>query len=154
MILAAGLPAAAQDTGGQLATCARIFGAVERLACYDRLAHAYGAPANASTAVPPPMAAPSPVEQFGGESVAAPEPVRDARLDSIQSDIADFSLSPGGKFILTLANGQVWREIESERAVVTRRRSTRSATISRGAFGSYNLVFNDRAGFIKVVRVR
>lgn len=137
-----GWPAQGQPGYG---TCAQIANATERLACYDRLSRAPQMPAA------PPRAADQ-VQGFGAESLPPAAPVRVAR---IRSPIQDFSVSPSGHFIVTLGNRQVWRQTESDNVLAHFHRGrTLSATVSRGALGSYNLVFNDRRVVYKVVRIR
>jgi hypothetical protein len=169
-------PAAAQaPLSAQLANCLGIFGAVERLACYDRVAHgvapavaavpyaASPAPANPRMPVPA-YPAPQPAQpagqplagaltnQFGGERLPEAENARPARLDRISAAITSFTLDPRGKFILALANGQVWRQVESDDTIARPRKSARSVTIARGLFNSYDLVFNDAPQKYKVIR--
>ena len=160
---AASVPALAQSTlSGQLASCLTIFGAVERLACYDRVARAaagqtgVGAPGRPATAPPPsapvPVATP-PIQAFGSEQLRSPR-ARTTQPDRLAADIAGINFSPFGKFTVTLSNGQVWRQLDSDDHTVGARKSMHSARIERGLLGSYNLQFNDSSLVYKVARVR
>ena len=154
-LLAMPAPASAQaGLNGQLAACLKVFGAVERLACYDRLAHA------AMGQVPPPAApspavvpqnAPPPTQSFGSEQMRQPATAETARLSS---EISGISVNPLGKFTVTLTNGQVWQQLESDSRTVRPRKSMHSVRISRGMMGSYDLQFDDSSVVYKVRRTR
>lgn len=181
-LLVLALPQAgqAQDPlAAQLRQCMTVFGAVERLSCYDRVAHSANPVATAPAAAAPPqqMAQPAPMqmpqpappaafgynntpsrqttpEQFGAENVprpaAAPRPI-----NAIAAAATEIHFTLQGRFVVTLANGQVWQQIEGDVAVPNlRRRIARTVTIRRGALGSYNLTFSDQHGVFKVDRVR
>ena len=175
-------PAAAQSLQEQLQRCLKVYGVMDRLACYDDVARGTSAtvsrplppapppaPANPVTAAAPPpsprtaqpgfgynSAAPSrqtTPEAFGSENIQRPASA--SPVDSITAAITDFSFTPQGRFILTLANGQMWQQIEGDvvRPMLDHRH-TRSVTISRGLLGSYNLSFSDQRGRFKVERTR
>ena len=156
LLCLAAADAQAQSLSAGLASCLRIPGVLERLACYDKLARsipANTAPPAAAAYVPPPVATRAP-EQFGVETLPRTAPAATARVDRITAPIADFKLSPSGRFVVVLANGQTWRQVEGDH---TNARfhpgQTSSVIISRGALGSYDLAFNDRSVVYKVVRV-
>lgn len=173
----------AQDPlAAQLRQCMSVFGAVERLSCYDRIAHsanlvavtpapavpppapvAQPAPARMPQPAPPPAgfgyngAAPSrqtTPQQFGAENI--PHPAAAPReINAISAAVTEAHFTPQGRFVVTLANGQVWQQIQGDVAVPNlRRRIARTVTIRRGALGSYNLTFSDQRGMFKVDRVR
>jgi hypothetical protein len=108
--------------------------------------------------VPPPAAAaPRQTEsQFGAETLkkesreaaGAPEP-----LDEISGVIAKLVFSPTGRAIVTLDNGQVWRQIEGD-SDVFRGKQGEKAKIERAILGTYNLTVDGRNQLIKVQRVR
>jgi hypothetical protein len=149
--------AQAQSLSAGLANCLRIPGVLERLACYDKLAKGVAVSTAPSAAyVPPSVASAAPIrapEQFGAETLPRSAPAATTRTDHVSSQITDFKLSPSGRFIVVLANGQTWRQMEGDH---TNARfhpgQTSSVTISRGAFGSYDLAFNDRSVVYKVIR--
>jgi hypothetical protein len=165
----------------QLANCLTIFGAVERLACYDRVARGITGPAavpaqpysppppspvqgnfGARVPVPAPLPAAAPLpppagntaSAFGSERLPEAESGQPARLNRITAGIVNFTLDPHGKFILTLSNGQVWRQLESDDSIARPRKSARSVIIERALFSSYGLIFNDAPQRYKVIRVR
>jgi hypothetical protein len=163
LALSAVLPPAplfAQDslTAG-LRSCAAIVGSVERLSCYDQLARRpLPAPLPAPMAAPAQMSQrPAPAADFGADTLPqpAPVPVPRSSLESITSPVTDFSFDVRGHFIVTLANGQIWRQIEGDTVNVTLRKDrTHTATVSRAILGSYSIRFDNPRGLFKVLRVR
>lgn len=173
-------PAAAQSLSEQLQRCLRVYGVMDRLACYDEVARGVAGNAPASRPAPPTparpanpaiAAAPAPQAQpgfgyngnapsrqttpetFGGENLQRPAPA--GPVDSITAPVTDYKFTPQGRFIVTLANGQVWQQIEGDVArPLLNHNHTRSVTISRGLLGSYNLSFSDQTGWFKVERTR
>jgi hypothetical protein len=157
-------PLFAQDslTAG-LRSCAAIVGSVERLSCYDQLARR-PPPAPLPTPMPMqmqmpqrPAPAPNPAADFGADTLpqAAPVPLPRSSLESITSPVTDFSFDVRGHFIVTLANGQIWRQIEGDTVNVPLRKDhTHTATVSRAILGSYSIRFDNPRGLFKVLRVR
>ena len=92
-------------------------------------------------------------ETFGSENIQRPAPA--GPVDSITVAATGYSFTPQGRFIVTLANGQVWQQIEGDVAhPQLSRKHPRNVTISRGLLGSYNLSFSDQTGRFKVERTR
>ena len=141
----------------ELKRCAAIGGIMDRLACYDRLA---GQPPGAAPSGPSPQfelqSPEDTVAEFGTDTIPQPEvPLKRSPLDSITAKVTGFRFDPRGHFIVTLANGQVWRQLEGDTIVpLLNKNKTYTATISRGFLGSYNLSFGNSGGLLKVVRVR
>ena len=158
-------PLWAQDSlSTQLRACAEIVGSVERLACYDQMArHPSSTPLSSPAPLPMPQRAVSPpaspqtAADFGADTLpqAAPAPPTRSPLESINSAVTDFDFDAKGHFIVTLANGQVWRQIEGDTINVPLRKGfTHAATISRAVLWSYSIHFDNPRGLFKVVRVR
>jgi hypothetical protein len=167
------MPALAQDgIRAQLGSCLAIPGVLQRLACYDSVAKGNGitgaarAPVAAAPVAAAPMAAaprtalnasppraPGTAEGFGAERLPRVQAERQA-VGEITSAVTDLSYSISGKFTVTLANGQVWRQKEGDVTAKFFQKQIRTATISRGVLSSYNLVFNSSGTFYKVARVR
>jgi hypothetical protein len=178
-------PAAAQTLPEQLQRCFRVYGVMDRLACYDEVARGVAGNAATSRSVPPApalpanpaaAAAPAPAprldqaqpgfgynsnaparqttqEAFGSENIQRPAPA--GPVDSITAAVTDYKFTPQGRFIVTLANGQVWQQIEGDVArPLLNHNHARSVKISRGLLGSYNLAFSDQTGRFKVERAR
>jgi len=153
----------------ELRACAVIAGSVERLACYDQLARrpvlapmTQPAPPPAPVQTPrrpasPPVSTETATADFGADTLpqAAPAPPARSSLASITSGVTDISFDARGHFIVALANGQVWRQIEGDTVnVPVRKELTHTATISRAVLWSYSIRFDNPRGLFKVVRIR
>jgi hypothetical protein len=116
------------------------------------------APAPATAAAPAPVATPpqQPESQFGAEYIkkenreVAGQP---APLDEIHGAIAKLAFSLTGRAIITLDNGQVWRQVEGDTDRFKGKEGDK-ATIARAFLGSYSLTVDGRNQLIKVQRVR
>ena len=163
------LPAAAQPAlQVQLSRCLAIPGVLQRLACYDGVAHGAGisaaAPPRSASAAPalpaPPVyvpqlaTVPAPASSFGSERLAQSEAARRPVQDRVVSEVVRFDTNARGKFILTLANGQVWKQVDGDDSIARPRKSARSVAIEHALFGSYALTFNDSSQRYKVARVQ
>lgn len=103
-------------------------------------------------------------EQFGNERTVAKQQEAEAKkqeaetheIDSIAAGLTDYAMTPVGKFIVFLDNGQVWRELPSEDSHVPFKREVTKNTveIERGLLGSYILHLNGSLRGYKVVRVK
>lgn len=152
----AALPATAQTVQEQLARCQAMTDSLQRLNCYDAVN-------KATTAVPPvpaqaaPVSVPTPAPattSLGADRLPQTAKIAPRQTNRIVSVIEKFDLDLRGHFILTLANGQVWKQIEGDTARATPRKSARYVTIERAIFGSYSLTFNDANRLYKVTRVQ
>ena len=155
-ILAFTLPLmwAANASAQNIDKCVTLSDASARLACFDA-AHntpsairfpqeskpkitvpqsAVKTPQAVSPAVAPKPAL-SAEQQFGKNVVA------DKNLKSITSNIKSAQTSRSGKMRVTLENGQVWQQLNSDNFKITpaRLRRQTSVEIKRGALGSYRL---------------
>ncbi len=174
-------PALAQDQLLQdLAKCTAVPDAAQRVACYDALAPQI----RARTAAKPqdltkedqkslfgldfsnlfgPSKQTTP-QQFGQERIpesppppsAPAEASKPETVDTIAAGVSEYSLTPLGRFVVFLDNGQIWRQIDGDtgRANFKRAAADNKITISRGAFGSYNLQLNSGNAIFKVRRVK
>lgn len=98
-------------------------------------------------------------EQFGADQLPSThqkEEVAAQEVDRITAAVTDYAYTPFGKFIVFLANGQVWRQAEGDADHAMFRKNPRdnTVTISRGLLGSYNLSINDSARRYKADRVK
>lgn len=170
LVLAAAVPAhadPAQEALTEIARCADIVDAAERLKCFDaavpRVKGALAAPPPAAPAKswldwfgfsrPTPPAAARP-EDFGKP---APEPApAPGELDEITSPVLQFARTPLGKALFVLENGQVWRQIDSDTTVVLdpERGRALKVKIERGFLNSYNLSIEGRNILVKVNRIK
>ena len=69
------------------------------------------------------------------------------------SRMASYRFDRNGAFVVTLANGQQWRQADVESGTLvlwTKPASTYTVTVSQGAFGSYSLRTDDNPHVYKV----
>jgi hypothetical protein len=122
------------------------------------------APASQVSLVPPVVLTPSPTPAAPPARTAAP--VRNGgmlsglfgsgRIEVADQPMTGFRFDRQGFFTVTLANGQVWRQVEGDTSLAHWHGVPGSyrVTIRSGALGSFNLqVKGDPSGF-KVARVR
>jgi hypothetical protein len=162
-----------------MAKCATVADNATRLACYDALAPqlkaAQSAPQeptdNRAWYDPGRIFGTSPAqqttpEQFGAEALAPPpapprkpgEPAPPAPpqpIDSISAKVSDYAYNPYGRAVVFLENGQIWQQIlgDTDRPHF-KKGETNTVVISRGVFGSYNMVINGAGTAIKVSRIK
>jgi hypothetical protein len=114
----------------------------------------------------PPQTTP---QQFGNESVPKPPPPPPPppkpgqptpppppqEIDSISAGVADYAFHLDGRFTVFLDNGQIWQQLkgDTDKARFKKNRPNK-VVISRGLFGSYNLVLNDEGSGFKVKRIK
>jgi hypothetical protein len=172
-VLVSATGASAQDSlSAQLTACLPISGMLQRLACYDRVAHSLG-PAPRSAPVQRPLAsAPPPVAYVPPVAAAAPPVMAAApptglgserlprtasavprRAQELIANVASVTYDPRSRFTITLDNGQVWRQLEGDTTVL---QGAQNATvrISRGALGSYDLNVVGRNATYRVLRLQ
>ena len=165
-----------------LSRCSALKADEARLACFDgaaaQLKEALSAPppvvaAPAPVAVNGPPQAPTPDQQarvFGfdggitGDSLSPEErasgvtrETSDANsLDSISSDMTDYSINAAGRFIIFLANGQIWRQGSGDESFAHLKKTDEKITITieRGFVGSFSLHFSNQTGTFKVTRLK
>jgi hypothetical protein len=161
-----------------MARCAAVADGQARLACYDaaapRLKDALATPP-ASLGRPPTAqeqqswfgfdvgdlfgggSSATTSGEFGKERTPEVQATREREeIDSISAHVSDVAFTPFGQFIVFLANGQIWRQVQgdADRARFSSPLKENTVTISRGAFGSYSLTVNDSNHVFKVTRVK
>ena len=151
-LVAAGTAAAA--TTAEFLACAAVKDDARRLACFDAVVdRAQAAPANQAPAV---AAAPlSQEEKFGLRGELKQEKAQKVpelqELEQLQAQVTKVSTKPHGELVVTLENGQVWAEIQTNSGA--RVKVGERVTIKAGALGSFLLVApNGRS--TRVTRVR
>lgn len=123
--------------------CSRVQDDAGRLACYDA---AFGKPVPpASRPVAEPAAAPPPAPKVEARPAAVITADKDRKADKekqprdrVTAVVAEVSITPRGLHTVTLDNGEVWRQLEPDQAVVIETGDTIS--LRSGALGSYQLV--------------
>lgn len=132
----------------ELAAC-RGLGDAARLACFDRVLARHAAPATASSSAAPVVAAPAP--SFGGERL--PDATRPPEPEAMTATVASVNYNAFQQFTVTLDNGQVWRQLESD-TPVARFAAAATVKISRGFLDSYSLSVEGAWGTFKVKRIK
>jgi hypothetical protein len=158
---------------GELAKCAENADATQRLACYDTLSpqlrQAVAAMKKPSEQTEADKTSffgfdvgglfggnegPTTPEQFGKNQMPPTQEEENQILESISASVTEYSMTPFGKFIVFLDNGQIWRQLDSDTSVSRFHGRDNKVVISRGIFGSYNLKLNDSSQIYKVKRIR
>ena len=148
--------AAAADPVTEMRAC-RALSDAERLACFDRLLARYEAatqPVAAAQPVSPPAAVaqpPAPAD-FGSERLP-PEGDAPKPAEFITAKVAAVSFNAIAHFTVTLDNGQVWRQLESD-TVTARLKGAETVTITKGFWSSYSLAVDGVWGTYKVKRIK
>lgn len=134
------------DAPSELAKCTGVANPAERLRCYDAAADrlGFGLPR-------PPREPVTKPEDFGKPPAARPSEVKE-----IAATVVEFARTPRGRAIFVLDNGQTWRQLDADSVDVRDPQpgAPMRVSIETGAFGSYNLAIEGRAGSIKVRRVK
>jgi hypothetical protein len=120
--------------------CRAITDDARRLACYDQLFSRPAQPVATSPGSPQQKPAPDPT--FGlteAQQRASAANGGHPKIDeSILATVANLRNLPGGQFVVTLDNGQVWRQIDWDSWSPPQKGDR--VTIRRGALGSFMLV--------------
>jgi len=128
----------------------------------QRLVPPTGLPAPAAAA-PPATASAAPRPQ----TVSRPAPTRRGRAGFLgnlfgdnpaiaEAPMASYRYERSGAFVVTLENGQQWRQddVEGGTAGWTKPASEYRVTVTQGAFGAYNLSTDENMRSFRVVRVK
>jgi hypothetical protein len=165
-----------------LLACGKIPDAAERVRCYDAQVAAMNPPATATPAPAPPAGslppavataavtpetpASAPVAaaakqeksaegRFGVEDLPRAKRKAEARQDVLLSSITALRAFGQNRYVISLANGQVWRQAGSEEAFLFFRIGD-EVRIERGAMGSYHLstAASGLKNWVQVIRVQ
>ncbi len=166
-VLPAALPAIADDVAEQIESCATIEADDVRLRCYDQVAGGVSQSALVAadkseredvsstperTPVPPPPAKAPPVADTDVERFSLDISKDDVKeIDQISGRIVEIVVQTYGERLVTLDNGQVWREKSAHRGLTLDVGDT--VTIKSGLFGSFRL-FGSGKKSSGVTRVR
>ncbi|GAB3013731.1 hypothetical protein [Bowmanella dokdonensis] len=160
------LTSQAQTLAEAVQACSQTDNSLKRLVCYDRVAKdmrqydrtdvpLVRAPSQPHPAAPqagqvqtpqPPMASQDPVDKFGMEHKAYTEGGADKILVSIQ----DKSKDRYGKWTLTLSNGQIWKQDDSQNYYFP----DGQVYIERGLFGAFYLGTEESNRRMRVERLK
>jgi hypothetical protein len=133
------------------ARCGAIADRDARLACYDSL----------QNRAAPPAVAPGHFPEFNARPSVQTEPQNpttpsaQARLKGpLTAMISDYAVAHDGHFRVTLDNGQIWEQQDSDGARAQFRSRGNRATIAPGFWHSYDMRLNGSSAIFKVERVR
>jgi len=144
-----------------ISPCVAIESGVARLDCYDALARS-AREAAAHAHAPAPAPAPAPAQSVRAAPPASNREARAASASSsadareaaveIASEVAELREIQPGRLEITLTNGQIWRQVNSDRY---RLRVGHEVVLYPTRFGEhYRLTAPALRGFIQVDRVR
>lgn len=146
------------DLSSAILRCAAQQDETAQLACYNRIAARLktgAAPAAEAPAAPPPARRViGSVADFGLESVPfdTTGPVKRAQ---ITAKVAKVSYNFFHIFTVTLDNGQVWRQMDSDSSIAQfKTDKPEVVTISRGFLDSFHLAIRGRWGLYAVKRIK
>jgi hypothetical protein len=107
-------------------------------------------------APPPTVQAQAPTPGQPAPPPPPPAPPQPEEVDSITAGLTDYAITPFGKFIVFLDNGQVWRQMQGDSgsAHFEKNPKDNKVTIERGFLDSYNLTINGSNKVYKVQRIK
>jgi hypothetical protein len=156
----------AQEALSEIVRCAGIADSGERLKCFDAAApRAKSALAEQEAkekrgfldwfGFSRPRKPVTKPEEFGKPQPPVPMP-GGGEITQITSTVIEFALTPRGKALFVLENGQVWRQLDADDTRVLEPDPGRpmKVTIEIGFLESYNLLIEGRRGLIKVRRLK
>lgn len=164
----------AREALAQIAKCADVAAAAERLACYDAAASGAKNALATTPAVEQKVAVQTQEEEEGGgvlEWFGLSKPVTKAEdfgrppapvtagpkeVTSISSNVVELAKNAYGRSIFVLGNGQVWKQVDGDQTEVRDPRKGEAMTVSieKGLLGSFSLRIEGRNGIVKVRRVK
>lgn len=139
--------------------CREISDAADRLLCFDKAFENDQAvdqvmsekEVEIATVIPPTRE--ELVEDFGKETLKK-KADKDDKIDSFEAAITNVEKNPFGKLTITLENGQVWRQLDSDKKLMrTTVSRMKTAKIKRAMLGSYKLRIEPLGSTITVRRV-
>ena len=163
-----GLPgsASAQGLASGVMECREIGDDSDRLACFDALANglsAGGVIADASqlptVAASPPQPALTPEERFGADDLPKTEAEKreEDQLKSLATSVVDIGRNGRGKYVVVLANGQVWRQLSADTSklrIPGAGAEGLPVEIKRRMLGAHSLYLNGENRGIRVERIK
>jgi len=146
----AGLPAFADEPRSAL-DCYEIKAADERLACYDAVMAGLVADRAASIARRAEI-----LSAFGSEATADRDALSDIeRMSRVEAAVVSHKVNANGMISVTLANGQVWRQIDGDRRIRALQPGVEySAEIKRVMLGRYIMKIEPTGASLRVERTK
>ncbi|MDB2386065.1 hypothetical protein N9W21_01815 [Shewanella sp.] len=134
----------------QLSNCAAKQDKLERLICYDNLAHSIGNQPVAAKRNPvhePVKTAAEKVDEFGNLK----KPSKEEKLDTIHLIVKQVSKDPYGALKITFENGQIWKQTGTRRFKLE---PQQKVFIKTAALSSFMLGTAERNSTIRVKRIK
>jgi hypothetical protein len=166
ILLAFSAAQAASDDGlkSAIVNCSAEADDAAQLACYNRIAAQLKAdaarpPSPVSIATPPQAIVPvAPAARsaavFGGDSIPFHADASD-QPEQMTAGVATVTFNFFHRFTVTLDNGQVWRQEESDTGIARFAKAMpKAVTIKQGMLGSFHLTFQGEWGTFSVKRVK
>ncbi|AWL13257.1 hypothetical protein HMF8227_02808 [Saliniradius amylolyticus] len=152
----------AQSLPERLQRCQQIDSALKRLDCYDQLARKMAVPGSSTleNKKPKPNASKPVVAKVQNEKAKAKaefglteaQKQKDKpKVDRIEAVVTKREKGPRGKWLITLDNGQIWKQNDGEYFPFPR---NGAVYIEEGAFGTYYLSAETTNRMIKVKRLQ
>lgn len=153
--------AQAETLANAMEQCRQVSNSLKRLVCYDQLAQRAGGledsevpeiyrqrsvPGNAQANIGPSDVAQNPSSQstFGLEKQIRRQ--QSSEVPEISMIVAKVKEAPHGHLIITMEDGQVWRQNDAERFII---KPGQRVTIERGIFGSFYMEYDGRRTQVK-----
>jgi len=160
LIVTAGKETNAQGTTEQnqsASRCGAIADPAARLTCYDSANSVHPNSGTAQSVHWPEFGNGQTSETHGQHE--PPIVLRDSgptRSAPLRAKVVNFSFSRSKRFVVTLDDGQVWRQLGSDSGVAQFNKADENnhVLISRGFLRSFDLKLNDRSDVFKVERIK
>jgi hypothetical protein len=140
---------------GPYAACGSIADDRGRLACYDAARNQQNTPRPAA-ALPQPQPAQSPSQSSANAfGLPPPAPVRTAAPRSLSVGVASYTINKDHKFVVTLDNGQVWRQfLDDDGRAKFKTDAKNYVVITHVFWNSYDLKLNTMNAVFRVQRMK
>ncbi|TKB56096.1 hypothetical protein [Ferrimonas aestuarii] len=134
-----------------MANCQKFEDKLDRLLCFDELAGKQ--PQAVAVVAPVSKPAPTPAAQTASaeDRFGMPKVEAEDEAQSLSATVSKVKFDAYDRFIITLDNGQVWKQAESRRYKI---KPDYKVTIEKAALGSFLLIAEGRGGSTRVKRVQ
>jgi hypothetical protein len=148
-----GFALAQTDADRAFAQCGTVADPNARLACYDAARNQNKSAHWPEFGGAAPTQTPSAQQPIPTQQAARPLPLPDQ--GKLVAAVTHFSLGHDGHFTVVLANGETWRQTDSDDGAAQFNQNGRNMVqISKGFWGSYDLRLNASNTVFKVTRVK
>jgi hypothetical protein len=146
--------AAGENLSAAILNCSAQTDERAQLACYNQIAARLKTEAAPSAVQKPAPETAHPRADFGEDSIPF-QAHRAETPDQITAGVTKASFNFFHRFTVTLDNGQIWRQDDSDTAIARfDKNKPQIVTIKRGFLGSFRLTIQDEWGTFSVKRIR